>query len=525
MSSNIKIQKAVLSVYHKTGLIKFAKELSRFGIEIYSTGGTYKALSEAGVEASKIEDYIGFSEILSGRVKSLHPKIYGGILARKDQPQDMQSLHENQILSFDLICINLYPFEEFVNQKNQKDRAELQFMEKAVEMIDIGGPGMIRAAAKNHAFVSVLTDPAQYDDFLIHIKNGRGGVSLEYRRELATRAFSMIAAYDSAIGSFFSLITGAKNEKDKLNLILEKETDLRYGENPHQKAAFFHSPLAGQRSWEKLSGKQLSYNNLLDLDAALNLLKDFTEPLCAIFKHTNPCGLACSNSQLQSLEKAIESDPVACFGGIVLFNQKIEKSVSLKLNEIFLEIVIAPDFEEEALEILQRKKNLRIIKSKLPPTKAEKYQIISNSGGFLRQEKNHLVLNESQLKCVTSIKPRPEDIEELTFCWKIVKHVKSNAIVISNQKQSLGIGAGQMSRIDSLNIAIQKAKQNGFSLNKSYLASDAFFPFKDVVELASKEGIKFIIQPGGSIRDEESVDTADRFGICMLHTGIRHFKH
>ena len=521
----MKIQKAILSVYHKTGLIEFAQVLLRHNIEIYSTGGTYKALSGSGIKALKIEDHAGSPEILSGRVKSLHFKVYGGILARRDRPQDMESLRQHEILAFDLVCINLYPFEEFILQTDKKKWAQPEFISRAMEMIDIGGPSMIRAAAKNHEFVSVLTDPTQYNDFITELKSGGGSISLEHRRNLASEAFNRTASYDNAIDTFFSQITNSEDRKARVNITLVKKTNLRYGENPHQKAAFFKTPFPGCELWEKLSGRELSYNNLLDIDTALSLLSDFKEPICAIFKHTNPCGLASRDSQLQNLEKAIESDPVSCFGGILLFNQKVEKTTSLKLNDIFFEIVIAPDFEKDSLEILKQKKNLRVIQYNPDFQEDRVYQIVSNSGGFLRQEKNRLLLEEPELKCVTRIKPDQNDLEELKFGWKLVKHVKSNAIVISNQKQSLGIGAGQMSRIDSLMIAVQKARKNGFLLKGSYLASDAFFPFKDVVEIASEAGIKAVIQPGGSIRDKESIDTADRSGISMLHTGIRHFKH
>ena len=521
----MKIQKAILSVYYKTGLIELAQALSQQNIEIYSTGGTYKTLLGSGIKGFKIEDYIGFPNILSGRVKSLHPKIYGGILARRDRSQDLDSLKKYGILTFDLVCINLYPFEEFTIQTDKKEWAEPQFISKAIEMIDIGGSCMIRAAAKNYKFVSVLTDPAQYSGFLAEFKSRGGSISLEHRRELAAQAFNKTASYDSTIDNFFSFIADTEGKKERVNITLEKKTDLRYGENPHQKAAFFKTPFAGHEVWNKLFGKELSYNNLLDIDAALSLLSDFQEPICAIFKHTNPCGVASHDSQLHSFEKAIGSDPVSCFGGIVLFNRKVEKATSLRLNEIFFEIIIAPDFEEDSLETLKQKKNLRTIRYNSSFEREKVYQVISNSSGFLRQEKNQLLLDEAQLKCVTEIKPSQDDLEELKFGWRLVKHVKSNAIVISDQKQSLGIGAGQMSRIDSLIIAIQKAKKNIRSLKDSYLSSDAFFPFKDVVEIASKEGIKAIIQPGGSIRDKESIDMADRFGISMLHTGIRHFKH
>jgi phosphoribosylaminoimidazolecarboxamide formyltransferase/IMP cyclohydrolase len=516
----MKVKRALISVFKKDGLIPFASYLADNDVEIYSTGGTLKLLQQEGINAIAVEDYTQFPEMLDGRVKTLHPKIHAGILARKDNSQDLEVLEQHEILTFDLVCINLYPFADII--QGEGDWSDPDFKKKAIEMIDIGGPTMIRAAAKNHAHMAVIVSPNQYEGFVDHLKSNKGEVLSDYCQHLAFEAFQNTASYDATITHYFSSVL-KQDFLDPYPVSLKKQQALRYGENPHQQASFY-LPSSEELSWQQLHGKELSYNNILDLDAALQVGYDFTDPVCAIFKHTNPCGMAAGGDQLQNLERAIESDPVSSFGGIVLINQTIEKATAEKLIERFYEIIVAPDFSPEALEVLQTKKNLRLIKQFAKKTEVGK-RWVSAAGGWLIQNENKILWDENKLSVPTEAAVSEEDKTQLFFAWKVVKHIKSNAIVFTKDQQTLGIGAGQMSRLDSMAFAIEKAKQAGLDLKGSYLASDAFFPFRDGIDLAIKAGVKAVVQPGGSIRDEEVIAAANEAKLPMLFTGMRHFRH
>jgi len=513
-----KIKRAIISVSDKTGLDTFCQALTRFGVEIYSTGGTLKFLLDNNIKATSIESYTGFPEMLDGRVKTLHPKIHGGILAIRENAEHMKNLSEHGILEFDLVCINLYPFENVIK------KTDFSF-EEAIENIDIGGPSMIRAAAKNYQDVAVVVDPSQYENFIERLDNDGGTLSREYLFELAVAAFNRTGSYDSIISDYLNTLQGDYFPKT-LNLTLNKKQELRYGENPHQKASFYTTGLHRNLPWECLHGKELSYNNILDLDASLKIITEFTVPVCAIFKHTNPCGIAAGKSQKENLESAMLADPVSYFGGIVAFNEPIKKETAELLGKEFLEIIVAPDFEPEAFQILSAKKNLRLVK--VPGFKtmpSHMIEVKSSAFGFLLQETDRHVLTKDDLKVVSKTQPDQKDIEELLFAFEVVKSIKSNAIVFTKDKMTLGVGAGQMSRLDSMDIAVRKAEKYNHVLKNSYLASDAFFPFRDAVDLAIKSGVRAIIQPGGSMRDNESIEAADEAGIIMVFTGIRHFRH
>lgn len=513
-----KIKRAIISVSDKQGLDIFCKTLTKFGVEIFSTGGTLKYLMDNGINATAIESYTGFPEMLDGRVKTLHPKIHGGILARRENPEHMKNLEEHKILEFDLVCINLYPFEDVIQ------KSDFSF-EEAIENIDIGGPSMIRAAAKNYQDVAVIVDPSQYENFMERLEKDSGSVSREYLFELAVAAFNRTGSYDSIISDYLNTLQGDYFPKT-LNLTLNKKQDLRYGENPHQKASFYTTGVQQNLPWECLHGKELSYNNILDLDAALRIITEFDMPVCAIFKHTNPCGIAAGKSQIENLQSAMASDPVSYFGGIVAFNEPIKKETAEVLGKEFLEIIVAPDFDTEAFNILSAKKNLRLVKiADIKSIHRHLLEVKTSAFGFLLQEADRYVIKKEDLKVVSKAQPTPADIEELLFAFEVVKSIKSNAVVFTNHKMTLGVGAGQMSRLDSMDIAIRKAEKYNHVLKNSYLASDAFFPFRDAVDLAIKSGVKAIIQPGGSMRDNESIEAADEAGIIMVFTGIRHFKH
>ncbi|MDH4201109.1 MAG: bifunctional phosphoribosylaminoimidazolecarboxamide formyltransferase/IMP cyclohydrolase [Spirochaetia bacterium] len=513
-----KIKRAIISVSDKSGLKEFSQTLSSNGVEIYSTGGTLKFLLDNGIEAKSIEGYTGFPEMLDGRVKTLHPKIHGGILARRDNAGHMQNLEDHGIFEFDLVCINLYPFEAVIS------KPDFSF-EDAIENIDIGGPSMIRAAAKNYQHVAVLVDPSQYPEFITQLEKEKDGLSSEFLFELAVYAFNRTGSYDAIISNYLNGLRGDYFPQT-LNLTLNKQQSLRYGENPHQKAAFYTTALNRNIPWECLHGKELSYNNMLDLDSALRVIMEFDSPMCAIFKHTNPCGLAAGQSQVENLNAALKADPVSFFGGIVAFNEIVQKETAEILGKEFIEIIVAPDFEKQAFDILSAKKNIRLVK--IPDLKSIKYpalEIKSSSFGFLLQETDRNIIAPKNISVVTRVKPEVGDIEELMFAFEVVKSIKSNAVVFTRNKKTLGIGAGQMSRIDSMEIAISKAAKFNHDLKGSYLASDAFFPFSDTVERAVQAGVKGIIQPGGSMRDEDSIKAADDAGIFMVFTGLRHFRH
>ncbi|MFB0559071.1 MAG: bifunctional phosphoribosylaminoimidazolecarboxamide formyltransferase/IMP cyclohydrolase [Dehalococcoidales bacterium] len=513
--------RAIISVSDKAGVTDFAKELSQLGFEIFSTGGTKKALEEAKVPVKSVSGLTGFPEILDGRVKTLHPIIYGGILARRDLPEHMAQLAETKIEPIDLVAVNLYPFVQTVAKEGVT-------LDEAVENIDIGGPSMIRASAKNFPSVIVVVDPADYKPVLDKLR--AGSIDLAERKRLAQKAFQHVAVYDTAISQY--LRQDMEDFPEEMTVALKKRYGLRYGENPHQQAVFYAEQVVGAKQAtgitraKQLWGKELSFNNILDADAAWGAVTDFAAPTVSVIKHTNPCGLASHEDIAEAYRRAFSGDPVAAFGGIVASNRTVTLAMAEAMRPVFYEIVIAPEYEPEALKLLQRKKNLRILVAEMPLGygKAEPGYLDFRrvKGGFLVQSSDSLPENSVSLKTVTKRKPTKAEVEDLLFAWRAVKHVKSNAIVLVKDKTLLGMGAGQPSRIISAQIAKEKA---GDKTKGSVLASDAMFPFPDVVEAAAAGGVTAIIQPGGSIRDEDSIKAADEHNIAMVFTGTRHFKH
>jgi len=513
--------RAIISVSDKAGLTNFAQNLDQLGFEIFSTGGTKKALAEAGVPVKSVSELTGFPEILDGRVKTLHPAVHGGILAKRDLPAHMEELAKNKIEAIDLVAVNLYPFVQTVAKESVT-------LDEALENIDIGGPTLIRAAAKNFPSVIVVVDPADYQPILEKLKGG--GVDLAERKRLAQRAFQHVAIYDTAISQYLRQDT--EGFPEAMTIALKKRYGLRYGENPHQQAAFYAEQVVGARqetgiTWAKqLWGKELSFNNILDADAAWGVVTDFSTPTVAIIKHTNPCGLASHSDIAEAYRRALSGDPVAAFGGIVASNRAIDLATAEEIGDTFYEIVIAPEYIAEALELLKRKKNLRVLVAELPPdygkASAGYLDFRRVKGGLLVQTSDSLAEASVSLKTVTKREPTQAEIEDLLFAWRAVKHVKSNAIVLVKDKTLLGMGAGQPSRIVSAQIAKEKA---GEKTRGSVLASDAMFPFPDVVEAAAAGGVTAIIQPGGSIRDEDSIKAADKHDMAMIFTGVRHFRH
>ncbi|WP_027717807.1 bifunctional phosphoribosylaminoimidazolecarboxamide formyltransferase/IMP cyclohydrolase [Desulfovirgula thermocuniculi] len=509
--------RALISVSDKTGLVEFARGLVDLGAELISTGGTARALKDAGLPVKYVSEVTGFPEILGGRVKTLHPAIHAGILALRT-PEHLKQLAEHDLLPIDLVVVNLYPFRETVS------RPGVTF-EEALENIDIGGPAMLRAAAKNHRHVLVVVNPARYSQVLEALRQGR--VDDRLRLELAREAFAHTAAYDAAIASY---LQGQLQEEDLFPpayvLAAELRQVLRYGENPHQKAAFYRDPTARGPSIAgavQLAGKELSYNNILDLDAALALVREFAEPTAVIVKHNNPCGVASAPDLATAYRRAYEGDPVSAFGGIVACNREVDAATAREMSRIFLEAVIAPGFSAEALEILTQKPDLRLLKTgPLEEASAERWEVRRVSGGLLVQERDREVIRPAQLKTVTAKEPTSEQMAELIFAMTIVKHVKSNAIVVTKDRQLLGVGAGQMNRVGAARLALAQA---GEKARGAVLASDAFFPFRDTVDEAARYGIAAIIQPGGSLRDQDSIEACNEHGIAMVFTGIRHFKH
>ncbi|MGK9367788.1 bifunctional phosphoribosylaminoimidazolecarboxamide formyltransferase/IMP cyclohydrolase [Melioribacter sp. Ez-97] len=501
---------ALISVSDKTNIVEFASELIKHKYGILATGKTAKTLMDNGVECTEISDFTSYPEIFSGRVKTLNPKIFGGILMRRDLEEDIRQAAENNIVPIDIVCVNLYPFPQVVN----RDDISLQVK---IENIDIGGPSLIRAAAKNYKYVSVLTNPDQYERFLQELNEGE--ISLETRSKLAAEAFSHTSMYDTIIANFFE--KEFLPEPTAVRLNYKTAFRLRYGENPHQKATLF-----GDFSdyFEVLHGKELSYNNIIDLTAAVELVSEFDKTGCAIIKHTNPCGAAVANSVTEAYEKALSGDPVSAFGGIVAFNKEVDVETARKLNDIFLEIVCAPSFTEEALDELKKKKNRRLIHIKKYPDENQPV-IKSVPGGLLVQDKDNSKISDNMMKVVTEREPTRSEIEDLKFAWVVCKHTKSNAIVFVKDGKALGVGAGQMSRVDSAKIAAIKAKQFGHHLEGAVAASDAFFPFADGLIEIAKYGVVSVIQPGGSVRDEEVIKAANENNISMIFTGIRNFKH
>ncbi len=511
-------KRALLSVSDKRGIDKLAENLINLGYEIVSTGGTKSLLESKGIAVLSVSDITGFPECLDGRVKTLHPKIHGAILAKRDEKAHMDTLEELEISTFDLLAVNLYPFKETYLDKASKHRDK-------IENIDIGGPTMIRSAAKNYEDVIVLVDSSDYDMVVEEIE-GHGDVTSKTRMELALKAFETTSHYDTLIAKYFSEKLGTKRNLDNISLTFEKGEELRYGENPHQKAYFFKEIEADEEENSRLStaiklhGKELSFNNINDATGAVELIREFEEPTVVAVKHTNPCGVGTGKDIHEAYVNAYNSDPKSIFGGIIALNREVDIDTAKMINDIFIEIVIAPSYEVEALEILKSKKNIRILKMNLKKNTRSSMDIKKVDGGILVQDKNDELYNE--LKVVTERIPSDKELEDLVFALKVVKHAKSNAIVISKDKTTLSVGPGQSSRIWALENAISQSIK---TTKGSVMASDAFFPFADCVETAAKAGVTAIIHPGGSIKDEESIEMANKYGIAMVLTGIRHFKH
>ena len=555
-----KIKKALISVSDKSGLPEFARSLADLGVQIVSTGGTAAALRNAGIEVTDVSDVTEFPEMMDGRVKTLHPKIHGAFLAVRDNDEHVRAMNTHGIEPIDLVVVNLYPFEETIAKEGVS-------LEEAVENIDIGGPAMIRSASKNWRDVAVVTDPRLYGEIVDELKANDASLSLETRQRLAVLAYTKTASYDLAISSYLSnqlsdddldrleplnpmkdLVfikseafdgreTDENNGNDEMRSLpayvdieLAKVTDLRYGENPHQKAALYSTgEPGGIAAAEQLHGKEMSYNNFVDAEAAWKLVEEFDELAVAIIKHTNPAGVGLGASNEEAYRRALATDPVSAFGGIVAFNKTVDAEVAKTVNEVFTEVVLAPDFADDALEIFKIKKNLRVLRvdgatddAELRDSRPAFRQI---SGGFLVQDRDEHRLSAADLKVVTKKQPTDNEIRAMLFAWTVCKHVKSNAIVFAREGQTLGVGAGQMNRVDSLRIAAMRAERFGLPLKGSVLASDAFFPFRDNVDEAAKYGVSAIIQPGGSIKDQESIDSADEHDISIVFTGIRHFNH
>ena len=509
-------KRALVSVSDKTGLVDFVKGLQTAGWEIIATGGTQKLLEDSGVKTIGISDVTGFPEICDGRVKTLHPKVHGGLLARRDEPSHLQALQENGIEFIDLVCVNLYPFRETIAKEGVS-------MADAIENIDIGGPSMLRSAAKNYNDVTVVCDPADYDTILAEI-NATGNTTLETRLQLSAKAYTHTAQYDACIATYMREKAGLN---EKLFLEFDLKQGLRYGENPHQSAKFYASTKAipfSLATGKQLQGKEMSYNNIQDANAALNIARDFQEPFCVALKHMNPCGAAVAATIEEAWQKAYEADTVSIYGGIVICNRTITKEIALGMKPIFLEIVIAPDFTDEAMEIFATKKNLRVIQVDMTPSTEAIDQYVSVNGGLLVQHLDTQIETITADMCATKVQPDAATLADMQFGWNIVKHVKSNAIVVVKNGQTLGVGAGQMNRVGSAEIAMKQAHAAGVT-EGLILASDGFLPFDDTVALAAQYGVTAIVQPGGSIRDNDCVVKADELGICMLMTGTRHFKH
>lgn len=557
-----KIRRALISVSDKTGIVDFALELRSFGVEIISTGGTAKALRDAGIEVRDVSDVTGFPEMMDGRVKTLHPKIHGGLLAVRDNPGHVSAMEKNAIEPIDMVVINLYPFEQTVEREDVST-------EEAIEQIDIGGPALIRSAAKNYRDVAVVTSPDIYRQIRTELVVDDGALTLATREQLARLAFMRTAIYDSAIFPFLAAnLEGAKNSKlfppipdlltpmqtymnlfssamkamtgqqfpagdseqfeNHCRLAFDKLTDLRYGENPHQSAALYEnargaatSGASGVANAELLSGREMSFNNYVDADAAWQLVCDFDELACGVIKHTNPAGVALGSSAENAYRRALATDPVSAFGGIVAFNRAVDEAAARAVIEIFTEVIIAPDFDDAALEVLRSKKNLRVLRATAPET-SESLEYKQITGGMLVQTRDTHKLKREDLQVVSKRTPSEKEIEDLLFAWTVCKHTKSNAIVYARDSQSVGVGAGQMSRVDSVKLGAMRAQ---LPVAGSVLASDAFFPFRDGLDEAAKHGITAVIQPGGSMRDAEVIAAADEHGLAMVFTGIRHFKH
>jgi phosphoribosylaminoimidazolecarboxamide formyltransferase/IMP cyclohydrolase len=515
------IRTALMSVSNKSGLADFARELAALGVRILSTGGTAKHLRDAGIAVEDVSSVTNFPEMLDGRVKTLHPAIHGGLLARRDLPEHMAAIKEHNISTIDLV-VNLYPFAETVAKPGVTP-------EEAIEQIDIGGPSMLRSAAKNHAAVTVVCDPADYDAVLKEVK-GAGDTTLATRTRLAAKVFQQTAVYDGMIASWMEKHASGEAERlpEILTFVGPREIDLRYGENPHQRAAFYRDPACRETnvaSAKLLQGKALSYNNILDAEGALEMVRDFADLAPAasvIVKHSNPCGIALGETALESYDRARETDPDSAFGGIIALTTQVDGETAARIADTFNEVVIAPSYSAEALEILAKKKNMRVLETG-PFTPKERSIVLRGVvGGVLATDRDLGLVSKSELKVVSKAQPSDKDLDGLLFAWRCVKWVKSNAIVYTDHVSTIGIGAGQMSRVDSSRIGVLKARR---PLAGAFMASDAFFPFRDNVDAAAKTGIRAIIQPGGSVRDEEVIAAADEHGLVMVFTGMRHFRH
>jgi phosphoribosylaminoimidazolecarboxamide formyltransferase/IMP cyclohydrolase len=517
------IKQALISVSDKTGVVEFARGLRDFGVALISTGGTASLLKSAGIEVTEVGDYTGFAEMLGGRVKTLHPRVHAGILARRDSAEHMRALKEAGILPIDLVAVNLYPFSATVARPGC-------VLEEAIENIDIGGPALLRSAAKNYQHVAVVTDPADYEPILKEMASASGAVGLETRFRLAQKAFSHTAAYDGAISNYLTALDSAGRRAQfprRLNLQFDLAQTLRYGENPHQHAAFYRDlePVPGGiGAFVQKQGKELSYNNIADADAAWECVKTFDQAACVIVKHANPCGVAIGASLLEAYQKAFATDPTSAFGGIIAFNREIDAQTAEAVAQQFVEVVIAPRVSASAAAAFSRKANIRVLE--VPAAAGSNALDLKRvGGGLLVQSPDAVNVTAEQLRVVTRIHPDAQQLSDLLFAWRVAKFVKSNAIVFCGGGRTLGIGAGQMSRVDSARIAAIKAANAGLALAGSVVASDAFFPFRDGVDVVAQAGARAIIQPGGSLRDEEVIAAADEHGIAMVFTGIRHFRH
>jgi len=518
----VKVAQALISVSDKSGVVELAQGLAALGVAILSTGGTAKLLEKEGVRVTEVSAHTGFPEMLDGRVKTLHPRVHAGILARRDSREHRAQLEQAGIAPIDLVVVNLYPFQATVADPDCR-------LEEAIENIDIGGPSLVRAAAKNHAGVAVVVDPADYGSVLAEMRDS-GGVSEATRFALAKKAFAHTAAYDGAIANYLYSLDGTQRRRafpEVLSLQFRKVQDMRYGENPHQSAAFYGDPqpvAGGLASYRQLQGKELSFNNIADADAAWECVKSFSEPACVIAKHANPCGAAIGETPLEAYRKAFKTDPVSAFGGILAFNRALDRAAAEETGKQFAEVLIAPRFEPEARAVLAARQNLRVLEVPLAHD-VHPYDLKRVGGGLLVQSPDAKTLARAELKVVTKRAPTEAQWTDMLFAWRVAKFVKSNAIVFSREGMTLGIGAGQMSRVDSSRIAALKAQSAGLDLAGSAVASDAFFPFRDGLEAVIEAGATAVIQPGGSVRDHDLVAAADERGVVMVFTGVRHFRH
>ncbi len=516
-----KVSRALISVSDKTGVVDFAAGLVELGVEILSTGGTARLLRESGLEVRDVSEVTGFPEMLDGRVKTLHPKVHGGILAIRSNPEHQKQVAEHGIQFIDLVAVNLYPFEKTAAKPGVT-------LEELIENIDIGGPSMIRSAAKNFKDVTVLVDSADFSMVLRELRENRGSISRETRARLARKAFATTAAYDGAISTTLQRWADGGALPERLHLNYRKRLDLRYGENPHQRAALYVDPAAGGRGLaaaRQLQGKELSFNNLVDLEAAWRLVGEFDEPTTVIIKHTNPCGVGSAATLAESYQRALEVDPVSAFGSVIALNRPLDAETAEVMSKLFVEAVVAPGFEPAALERLAEKKNLRLLHMLTAAGEEEGLQLKVIGGGLLVQSPDTLGACPQDWKCVTERQPTESEMRGLIFAWRIVKHVKSNAIVYAREGVLVGVGAGQMSRVDSVRLGATKARELKHSLEGTVVASDAFFPFPDGVEEAAQAGASAFVQPGGSVRDKEVIEAANRLGLAMMFTSVRHFRH